>query len=552
MNYKQINVHPPNPMQGYPDPNMKKFPKANKKVEMQNMYKPMGVEVLYSENNDGEITIEVEPTSGLHKLVTAIDISSLYKEKRNKAIQLAKRFETLYHEYLVSPLCPVIMDGNKLYFQTEAPENGTSCWKAFCKKKFSTIDMLVIFRQMCSVLHYLHSNDIIHRDVHPTRFHCVSGKAKFNFIGMPYNFKKLLKKENFSGHINYSAPELIMEQMNFSDKVDIWSLGCCLYFLIVKKDPFEGKDPKTIKDNILKCNIDYKRTQHEPVLTNIIKVCLEIQEDKRPHAFELINYMNKLEKEVYGRVVSDETKDPNIKLHISNMSGTASPNTTRSIDHSFDNSFNNSFNSSFTSEPKFIDQRNLPNVAGPSIQEKKNLFSSGKKTMKLSSKSREFVKGDSMESPIPQMKLKQNTGYSLGPHTPASKQKEKFLMPPSQGTKNISHPKMKDIVETSQNEEDATQKDTETSHTGAKPSEDHLGLFDTNQYASFNTFNSSHLKDDNSFIDSSFNTMLNINQELTEGNKDFEAALKRDLEQNKLPNGYYKFNVYVPVQGELV
>ena len=112
------------------------------------------VEVLYSETNDGEITIEVEPSSGLRKLVTAIDISSLYKEKRNNAIQLAKRcvlfltlntifefidqahstnfrFETLYHEYLISPLCPVIMDGNKLYFQTEAPENGNSCWKAF-------------------------------------------------------------------------------------------------------------------------------------------------------------------------------------------------------------------------------------------------------------------------------------------------------------------------------------------------------------------------------------------------------------------------------------
>ena len=50
-----------------------------------------GVEVLYSEINDGEITIEIEPTSGLRKLVTVVDISSLYKEKRNNAIFLAKR-----------------------------------------------------------------------------------------------------------------------------------------------------------------------------------------------------------------------------------------------------------------------------------------------------------------------------------------------------------------------------------------------------------------------------------------------------------------------------
>jgi hypothetical protein len=29
------------------------------------------------------------------------------------------------------------------------------------------------------------------------------------WIGMPYNYKKLLKKDNFCGHVNYSAPELI-------------------------------------------------------------------------------------------------------------------------------------------------------------------------------------------------------------------------------------------------------------------------------------------------------------------------------------------------------
>lgn len=75
-----------------------------KQFNAQEQLKVPGVEVLYSEQNDGEITIEVEPTNGLRKLVTAIDISSLYKEKRNKAILLAKKFEQLYHEYLISPL----------------------------------------------------------------------------------------------------------------------------------------------------------------------------------------------------------------------------------------------------------------------------------------------------------------------------------------------------------------------------------------------------------------------------------------------------------------
>jgi len=68
---------------------------------------------------------------------------------------------------------------------------------------------------------------------------------------MPFNFKKLLKRENFSGHVNYSAPELILEKLYFSDKVDVWSFGCCIYYLINKKDPFDGKTPQETKYNIL-------------------------------------------------------------------------------------------------------------------------------------------------------------------------------------------------------------------------------------------------------------------------------------------------------------
>lgn len=92
---------------------------------------------------------------------------------------------------------------------------------------------------------HLHSLNFTHRDVHPSRIQCFSNNIiKFNSIGLPYNFKKLLKRDNFSGHINYSPPEMILENLQFSTKVDVWGLGCCLYYLLMKKDPFDGKDPK--------------------------------------------------------------------------------------------------------------------------------------------------------------------------------------------------------------------------------------------------------------------------------------------------------------------
>lgn len=47
-------------------------------------------EILYFEQGDGEIFVYFDPRSQLSKLVTCIDITSLYKEKRGKAITIIK------------------------------------------------------------------------------------------------------------------------------------------------------------------------------------------------------------------------------------------------------------------------------------------------------------------------------------------------------------------------------------------------------------------------------------------------------------------------------
>uniref|UniRef100_A0A7S3J4X1 Uncharacterized protein n=1 Tax=Euplotes harpa TaxID=151035 RepID=A0A7S3J4X1_9SPIT len=82
--------------------------------------------------------------------------------------------------------------------------------------------------------------------------------------------------------------------------------------------------------------------------------------------------------------------------------------------------------------------------------------------------------------------------------------------------------------------------------------EENFGVSNQNLFNSFNTFNSSHVKDDQSFLDGSFNTMLNLNTELNEAQKDLVKNLKEDLEPHKLPNNLFKFRICYPAHGQMI
>ena len=120
---------------------------------------------------------------------------------------------------------------------------------------------------------------------------------------MPYNFKKLLKNESFSGHLNYSAPEILEhgQEHQLSSKVDIWSLGCCLYYLTTKRDPFDGANPSEIKDNIRNGILDrYEKdvgrddrgSLRHQIIELLLMKCLTLDPRQRPSAHEIIDILD--------------------------------------------------------------------------------------------------------------------------------------------------------------------------------------------------------------------------------------------------------------------
>ena len=101
-------------------------------------------------------------------MVTCIDISTLYQEKRGNAIQMIQTLIGFKHEHLVTIEKYWIVPNYLLFVEMEAPDP-VSQWKSFCKQSFTSDEILDVLRQVVTGLEYLHSQNYIHRDVHPSR-----------------------------------------------------------------------------------------------------------------------------------------------------------------------------------------------------------------------------------------------------------------------------------------------------------------------------------------------------------------------------------------------
>ena len=65
----------------------------------------------------------------------------------------------------------------------------------------------------------------------------------------------------------------MLDEKPFSGKADIWALGCCVYYLCTKNDPFgnEEKDLDRVKENIRKReSIVSERDSVDPIFIRLL------------------------------------------------------------------------------------------------------------------------------------------------------------------------------------------------------------------------------------------------------------------------------------------
>jgi len=184
--------------------------------------------------------------------------------------------------------------------------NGTDLKGFYEKHLFNNLtiksDLLIsISYQILNALNYIHSYGILHRDIKHTNI-LINNKNQIKLID--FGLSRILGKNEYTkepyGSLTFKSPEIIMENY-YNEKVDLWSFGVTLFYLIFGRTPFQDESSKLIKERICKeninINIPFENYDFE-LLGNIINECLIKNYNSRPNSFQIIEkYFSDLENQ---------------------------------------------------------------------------------------------------------------------------------------------------------------------------------------------------------------------------------------------------------------
>lgn len=103
-------------------------------------------------------------------------------------------------------------------------------------------------KAVVDAVRYCHELGIVHRDIKPENLLMTTRGPDAILKLADFGISKILTEEMLNTNCGtpiYMAPE-IWQSQNYNEKVDIWSIGVTMYYLLGGCHPFEGDNESMI------------------------------------------------------------------------------------------------------------------------------------------------------------------------------------------------------------------------------------------------------------------------------------------------------------------
>jgi len=167
--------------------------------------------------NKTELTMDLEAATREVQILASLDHSNVV------------RFQGIHH------------NKHHVFIQMELLKGGTLA-QLLKRRSLSDAEAAVILRGILGAVSYLHSRDILHRDLKPDNVMFLNddlSSVKIADFGLSAKFGQHIFAKTFEdmcGTVAFMAPEQIMHR-NYAKPVDIWSCAIMLFMAITGKHP---------------------------------------------------------------------------------------------------------------------------------------------------------------------------------------------------------------------------------------------------------------------------------------------------------------------------